>query len=252
MQFDSLLQELTWAGDRTEINDAIRRIRDHLQSLDLSEEIWSYIELGRAKKRGFAQRLSTAIAQKFADGLRPLLKHIVPAADGTRHEARALGAAGPKKLDVIHMTPEMGVGLAISIKTINSKDGKSNRYTKNVKRVDGELRAEASDYHERQPFAVFVALIFMPLDAASDGVSGLSSLRHSWDVFRARGGRGSPTGDHSRFEVVYLCLYDDVTGECTCFSVAEDMPVSGVPEVGLRLSNVLDDILKTFRSRNRK
>lgn len=253
--FDSLADELRYAGSRERISAICTELADDLRAFDIPEEYWSFVEIGRGPKKNFAQRLSTAIAQKIADALRPTLKSVLPDASGYRHEARALGAAGPKKLDVVHMTPEMGVGLAVSIKTINFRDEKTKRYTKNIKRVDGELRAEASDYHRRQPYAVFAALIFLPQDAAYDGPAGKSSLRHAWDVFYRRGGRLEHTDDQSQFEVIYICVYDSAEsnlGLCQCFSVTQEMPLTGLPEQAGTLSEVLKDTLLNFHRRNKK
>lgn len=252
---DSLTEELRYAGSRERISAVCTELADHLRAFDIPEEYWAFVEIGRGPKKNFAQKLSTAIAQKIADALRPPLKDVLPDASGRWHEARALGAAGPKKLDVVHMTPAMGVGLAVSIKTINFKDEKTKRYTKNVKRVDGELRAEASDYHRRQPYAVFCALIFLPSDAADDGPAGKSSLRHAWEVFHRRGGRLEHIDDQSLFEVVYLCVYDssgDEFGRCRCYSVARELPQLGLPEQSHSLTEVVSEILDAFGRRNRK
>jgi len=40
---------------------------------------------------------------------------------------------------------------------MNFRDGTSRRYTKNSRRIDNELRNEASDIHDRQPYAVLTA-----------------------------------------------------------------------------------------------
>lgn len=84
---------------------------------------------------------------------------------GFGQESRARTGKGLKKLDVNYSTIELGLGLGLSIKTINFRDAKTKRYTKNYTRVDNELRAEAADYHERQPYSVLCAVIFLPFDA---------------------------------------------------------------------------------------
>src|SRR5262249_39222508 len=123
-------------------------------------EYWKFIEIGRARKKNFAQRLSNALAQKFADALRPRFPGIYPDEEGRDHERRQRGAEGLKKLDVVYATPQAGLQLSISIKTINFKDEKTKRYTKNIKRADGELRAEASDCHKYNPYALLVGVVF--------------------------------------------------------------------------------------------
>ena len=88
-------------------------------------------------------------------------------------------------MDVNYSTVELGLGLGVSIKTINFPDPKTRRYTKNYTRVDNELRAEAADYHERQPYAVLCAVVFLPLEACDDGgVSAPSSFGQSIQIFR--------------------------------------------------------------------
>src|SRR5262245_27500507 len=81
---------------------------------------------------------------------------------GRAQNRGARTAKGFKKLDVNYSTPELGLALGVSIKTINYRDPETKRYTKNYSRVDNELRAEAMDYHQRQPFAVLVGLLFLP------------------------------------------------------------------------------------------
>lgn len=116
----------------------------------------------RADKKNYAEALSRKLAIRFANGLRPNFREILPDESGVGQESKARTAKGFKRLDVNYSRPEIGLGLGVSIKTINFRDPKTGRYTKNYTRVDGELRAEASDYHDRQPYAVMVAVVFIP------------------------------------------------------------------------------------------
>ena len=118
------------------------------------------------------------LALLFAQHLRGIFPEILPSKDGSGQESRARTSKGLKKLDVNYSTVQLGLGLGISIKTINFRDAGTRRYTKNYTRADGELRAEASDYHERQPYAVLIAVIFLPLDSCDDG--GRSAPSSSW------------------------------------------------------------------------
>ncbi len=188
--------ELRYAGDPTDIASAISEIEAHIEKLNIPAEYKKYIEFGRAVKRNFAQRLSTCLAQKIADALRPKFRGILPDETGAKHESRSGSASGLKKIDVNYSNPQIGLGLAVSIKTVNFKDEKTGRFTKNIKRLDGELRAEAQDCHTRQPYAVLAALIFFPEAAAHDS-NTRSSLRHAWDVFERRGGRTSTNNEAS-------------------------------------------------------
>ena len=166
---------------------------------------------------------------------------------------RSGSASGLKKLDINYSTPQIGLGLGVSIKTLNFRDETTKRFTKNIKRLDGELRAEAQDYHVRQPFAILVALVFMPDEAAEDS-EVKSSLRHGWEVFRNRSGRRSNTNDVSLFERLWLCVYvtsKEKFGECKCYDVSEEFPSTGLPKSGATLSQVLHEIEAEFRKRNK-
>jgi hypothetical protein len=251
---DSLANELRYAGDREFIARTCVEISDHLRTLSLPNEYSAFLEIGRAPKRNFAQRLSGALAQKFSDALRPNFPGIFPDLSGRGHERSQQGAEGLKKLDVIYATAQAGLRLSISIKTINFKDETTKRYTKNIKRVDGELRAEASDCHKYNPYAVLVGIIFFPTDAASDGIDGRSSLKHGWDVFRRRGGRKSHDDDPSRFEVLFVGVYDTSVenfGEVRLFEVSTEPPDRGLPENQLTITAVIGAILQAYHARHR-
>src|SRR5262245_42608206 len=86
---------------------------------------------GAAAKKNYAERLSRAIATKVATGLRPHFPGILPDESDKGHESKARTSKGFKKLDVNYSTPELGLGLGVSVKTVNFRDRKSARYTKN-------------------------------------------------------------------------------------------------------------------------
>ena len=89
---DSLASELRYAGDRELIARTCAEIADHLRTLSLPDEYSDFLEIGRAAKRNFAQRLSAALAQKLSDALRPTFPGIFPDESGRGHE-RSDGAA---------------------------------------------------------------------------------------------------------------------------------------------------------------
>jgi hypothetical protein len=244
--------ELRYAGDPKKIMAAISEIEAHIDKLDIPAAYKKYIEFGRAVKRDFAQRLSTCIAQKIADALRPKLKGILPDENGEKHESESASASGLKKLDVNYSTARMGLGLAVSIKTVNFKDETTGRFTKNIRRLDGELRAEAQDCHKRQPYAVLAALIFFPEEAAHDSDTR-SSLRHAWQVFERRGGRTSTSNEASLFERVWICIYNSDEGNfgrVQCFDTSDEMPTTGMPAKYATLSDITGQIECMFRGRN--
>lgn len=229
--------ELQGAGDRK----AILKIKGEEQS--------------RAAKRDYAQKLSNALAQRFANLLRDAFAGILPSADGKGQESPARTAKGYKRLDVNYSTPQLGLGLGVSVKTVNFRDPKSNRYTKNATRIDNEFRAEASDYHERQPYAVLVGIVLMPLDACDDGSEKTPSsfAHHARKVLRFRSGRESPQQPATLFEKVFVGLYDTDSqrfGEVFFFDVHNDPPKTGKPQGRLTLAELKAAIIKVYDVRN--
>lgn len=242
--------ELTHAGDRRDLIRRIERLKAALLKIDLDQTDRDLIELGRGAKKNFAQAFSTALAQKTANVLRAIFPEILPTEGGEFHESQSTGAGGAKKLDVNYSTKKSGLELAVSIKTVNFKDEVTNRYTKNTKRIDGELRAEAQDCHRRQPYAVLVAYLFLPLEAATDGDQGKSSLKHNADVVSARGGRKSDQENHSLFELCFVGLYDDA-GKTSFFS-PDSVPETGVPDQMIPFSKTIEVVLSAFTARNKR
>jgi hypothetical protein len=58
---DRIDVELRYAGDREDMISMLAKIDSHLETLDIPAEYRNFIELGRAAKRDFAQRLSTCL-----------------------------------------------------------------------------------------------------------------------------------------------------------------------------------------------
>ncbi|HEX8164604.1 MAG TPA: hypothetical protein VF601_02310 [Beijerinckiaceae bacterium] len=249
---DRIDAELQYAGDREEIERISDEVKRALRLAELPEVYFEYVEVGRAQKKNFAQRFSTALAQKVADALRPRFKGIMPLADGTKPESFGRGAGGLKKLDVNYWPGPTGLGLSVSIKTLNFPDFRSGRYTKNMRRMDGELRAEASDLHRFSPYAVLAALILLPLDAAHDAKEGRSSLKHAWDVFRRRAGRVSDKDDIALFEAIFIGVYSTgkEAGAVRFFDLATEFPDRGLPESPQSFSTVLSRIEAIHRARH--
>ena len=190
----------------------------------------------------------------MANFLRSRFDGIRPDQDGKGQESRARTAKGVKRLDVNYSTPELGLGLGVSIKTINFRDSKSGRYTKNVTRVDNELRAEAHDYHDRQPFSVMIALVFLPVDACEDGKKkNISSFAHSVLTFRGRAGRKTAADEAALFERIFIALYcheGEERGKVQFFDVVDKPKKRGVPRFLRTFPAVVKEITATFDDRN--
>jgi hypothetical protein len=196
------------------------------------------------------------LATRIANGLRRDFDGITPDEQGKEQESRARTAKGFKKLDVNYSKPEIGLGLGVSIKTLNFRDPKSNRYTKNFTRIDNELRAEAHDYHERQPYAVMVGVVFLPADSCGDGSKREpSSFGQAVRIFRLRRDRGKPTDSAFLFERIFIALYETEggnRGEVVFFDVTDAPPRSGRPSDDKLLSfeGLVVEIKRTYDARN--
>lgn len=176
----------------------------------------------REQKKNYSERLSNSIAVLLASRLRKAggFTAILPDADGQGRETGSASGAHKKlkKTDVRYATPDTGLELLVSVKTLNFRDVKKDsaapdgivigRYTKNMVRNDHELRAEAMDHHERFPYAVLVGLFFIPVDACDDGSTDKSSFAHAVITFRPRSGRSDVSDPPSKFERFFIGLYD--------------------------------------------
>ncbi len=221
----------------------------------------------RDEKKNFAQRLSDQLALRVANELRGRFPSILPIGNRSNDEhmspairgveSLASSLKGVKRLDVNFSTIRLGLGLGVSIKTLNFRDARSKRYTKNVSRIDNELRAEASDYHVRQPYAVLAAIVFMPRDCAFDAgqaADAHSSFGHACQTFRFRTGRVNPTDSAELFERVYIALYEaedeETLGSLVCFDVSSLPPRKGLPSRPISFAEVIKNIEIAFFERN--
>jgi hypothetical protein len=212
-------------------------------------------QASQSAKKNYAQALSNELARKVADALRPDFPGILPDEHGKGAESRARTKKGFKKLDVNFSTLELGLALGVSIKSVNFPEGKANNYAKNVTRVDNELRAEAEDYHARQPFAVLVALYFVPVEAAENSTGKKpSSFGHMVRTLRYRAMRSRTDDPASLFEKIYIGLYvpeGPDRGKVAFFDVEDDPPWSGAPERTIGFRAVIESIRRTFVERNK-
>ena len=217
------------------------------------------------EKKNYAERLSRQLAQQISDALRLHFQGILPTQTGKGQESVARTAKGFKKLDVNYSTTELGLGLGVSIKTVTAPDPRTKRYTKNYTRIDNELRAEAVDYHKRQPFAVMIALIFLPMDACHDAKAPKaegekrepepSSFGASVRIFRLRANRRGHQNDLDLFERVLIGLYEsegENFGRVYFFDVMDRPPRYGTPRASslLTLDQTVELIRRTYDARN--
>lgn len=225
------------------------------------------VSASREEKHAYASRLSRALAVRIASALRPNFPNILPTEADVGHESATGSATGRKRLDIKVWDDTLGLKLLVSIKTYSFRDWNgrtrtAGRYTKNVQRNGMELKDEADVIHRRQPYAVMVALFFLPVDACDDGDDaalgdrGASSFASIVRRLRVRQGRALDA-DERRFdrfdlaEKLYVGLYEyadpDRRGWLGFFDVAENPPRNGRPtslrtldQLGVEIAALVD------------
>lgn len=210
-------------------------------------------------KNQYAGRFALHIAERIAVDLKPRFPKI---AASTKRNARS--ARGNKQLDVNFSTPEMGLALGISLKSVHVRDvGEPHRYTHNMKRNEEELRIEASGYHKRQPYAVMIGALFLPFDSCTDGKVESSSFGSWVRKLRPYSGRLEPEDDIDKFEKIYIGLYELDGSDLRFFDVQSDPPRNSRPPINdspldfddritrlLSYSEFLDAVYHSYLARN--
>lgn len=238
----------------TTATPGIRTFADVLEKSGMAGESPS-----QADKKNYAERFSRNCSTLFANGLRKWFEGITPEPDGSAQEAPARTGKGFKKLDVNYSTTQLGLALGVSIKSIHSPDPRTKRFTKNYSRNDNELRAEASDYHKRQPYAVLVGVLFLPESSCTDGgaagsdEAGISSFGKAVQYFRLRADRQNPTDDPETFERFFIGVYSAERESVRFFDVMHAPPRNRKLKAneGLSFDEVLVEIRETYDRRNK-
>jgi len=180
---------------------------------------------GQSEKNQYAVRFADRVADLFARDLRKGLPGVEASAK------RNAGAVGRQaQLDVNFSTPQYGLAVGISLKSVHLRDkGSPHRYTHNIKRNAEELRIEASSYHTRQPYAVMIGVIFLPFDSCDDAKNGASSFGSWVRGLRPYSGRRAPRDEADLFEKLYIALYEPDGTDLRFFDVESDPPKAGRP-----------------------
>lgn len=171
-------------------------------------------EAPQATKKNYNEKLSAAVALAVAselrargmDGARPT----EPGEAGVSGaERRLAGGIGAKKVDVTWATEESGLILAVSVKTILFRDGKTKNYQKNLTNRRADLLNEAVTLHRRFPYAVLAALLIFDIGAESDGTERRkSTFLNAGPRLRLFTGRQDPAGRDEQYEKFYVLLAD--------------------------------------------
>ncbi|ATL83886.1 hypothetical protein SMALA_3652 [Streptomyces malaysiensis subsp. malaysiensis] len=150
------------------------------------------------------------------------------------------------------------MGLGVSLKHIGYRDADTKRHTKNFTRNDNELRAEAMDYHERQPYAVMIGVLFLPYDAAEDwsGKGHPSSFGAAVKHFRNRAGRDRVAAPPDLFEKFYIALYEHSgkeRGKLDFYDVDRPRPPFGrrpTSDEVVTFDQFVEEVIKVYDARN--
>jgi hypothetical protein len=205
----------------------------------------------REDKRAYSESMSAKIAVAVADELRHRgMKEARPSGPGdvgtSGAERRLAGGIGAKRVDVTWTTEESGLLLAISIKTINFRDGRSRNFQKNLTNRRGDMLGEALTLHRRFPYAVVAGFLFLDKDAKTDQTTQRkSTFENAFPRLRIFTGRQDPAGRDEQFERLYLLLVDanPFTPAWECYHVNDPTTMVG-------LESVFDELVMLVAERN--
>ncbi len=198
-------------------------------------------------KNQYAVKFADKMAERMAADLFDRLENI------TATTKRTAGAArGAKQLDINFSTPRLGLALGISLKSVHLRDIKgAQRYTHNMKRNEEELRIEASGYHKRQPYAVMVAVLFLPFDSTEDGKRDNPSSFGSWvRHLRPYTGRTDHEDEIDKFEKIYIALYEPSGSAMRFFDIEKAPPKNGRPSDTVGYRQFLAEVYHAYLNRN--
>ncbi len=207
-------------------------------------------DAAQAAKKRYSELVSQAAAQAFADELRVRgMAGARPAPPGeigkSGAERRMSGGIGAKKVDVTWATEESGLILAISVKSINFRDGRSGNFQKNLINRRGDMLIEAVTLHRRFPYAVLGGMLFLDVGAAADGTAKRrSTFENAHTRLRIFTGREDPTGRDEQFEQLYMVLLDanPFDAKFTTYVVGQPDPIE--------MSVALDRLVQQVAERN--
>ena len=205
-----------------------------------------------AGKKTFKKDLNFAIAFAKYMGIE-VAKALEPDFEGIiSGEKPSRAARGLKRVDVKYATPEAGLELALSFKSVHfgeEDEGKSD-FIHNMKRNDEELRVEATGHHLRQPYAVMVAVVFLPFQSCED-LKETSSFANWVEYLWPLKGRLEPEDAPDRYELVFIGLYARDGSKLGFYEVGGAVlcPRKGRPKL-LGFAEFLRRIREVYNARN--
>jgi hypothetical protein len=213
----------------------------------------------RGKKPKPAVKESLSFAIYFAKYMSAEVAEALVAIDsdfaGVRSgENPSQAVRGPKRVDLNYSTPQAGLGLAMSFKSVHfgEKSSGNAHFIHNKKRNDEELRVEATEHHLRQPYAVMVAVVFLPFQSCTDfETSSFGSwVEYLWPLKGRKATEDAP----DRFELVFIGLYERDGSRLGFYEVGGmvECPRTGEPKALLGLAEFLKRVKAVYDQRNGK
>lgn len=162
------------------------------------------LSASRSDKKAYSERLSHALAEEIADGLRTIGFPDVKPHRNMPGEKEFHGGLGSKKVDVSYSDERHGLIQAVSVKSICFSP-----FGKNLKNRFGDLCTEAITLHMRFPYATVCMLFAFPEAADKDTTPKRvrSTFRRAARLFSTVSGRRDYTDAGEKFENVTLLRF---------------------------------------------
>ncbi|WOF81970.1 hypothetical protein P5704_024550 (plasmid) [Pseudomonas sp. FeN3W] len=195
------------------------------------------------EKRRWSELFADQCAMMIADSVRSIecvrKKIVLPDAQTLRTEPLVpLNSSTSKSIDVIVADRFLGLEVGFSLKGLNTPDGKSGNYDKNLTGRLYEMSSEVSLVHKHLPQSRMIGIIFMPLESTTDKTDRApSSFANAVLKLREMSGRLHPgiKDDNGLCDRGFVGLYakDDVDeiqkGAIRFFDVSMSPPKKGRP-----------------------
>jgi len=162
----------------------------------------------RDDKKRYAERLSKALAEEIAEGMRGIGFTNTKPLRGKPGEKEFYGGLGSKKVDVSYSDERHGLIQAVSVKSICFAP-----FGKNLKNRFGDLCTEAITLHMRFPYAS-VCMFFAFPEAADDDRTERrtrSTFRRALKLLSTVAGRSGYTDAGEKFENITVMLFKPLT-----------------------------------------
>lgn len=162
----------------------------------------------------FADGCAVAIANAFKESDLGSKRILPESLAGGTEPLTPLGSGTSKRIDVTISDSVLGLEVGVSLKGLNFRDRRTRNFDKNVTGRLYELSDEVRLVHEHLPHAFMVGVFFLPLNGASDKVTGPSSFARTVMKLRDRTGRLDPglAGHAAKCDMTFVGLYSPVTG----------------------------------------